>query len=72
MATDLPSSGDSGILAAPATTENVARVFREFLANPGVTLTEEIQLSDYKRKWNFIVQMRPDLPAELAKGKEEA
>ena len=38
---------------------------------PGVTLTEEIQLSDFKRKWNFIFQMLPDLPAELAKGKEE-
>lgn len=107
---DLPSFGDSGILAAPATTENVARVFHEFLANvgtplhvvahdfgawvayswallfesdfksltlidagiPGVTLTEEIQLSDYKRKWNFIFQMLPDLPAELARGKEDA
>jgi hypothetical protein len=23
---------------------------------PGVTLTDEIQLSDYKRKWNFIFQ----------------
>jgi pimeloyl-ACP methyl ester carboxylesterase len=107
---DLPSFGDSGILAAPATTENAARVFHAFVANlgaplhvvahdfgawvayswallfesdfksltlidagiPGVTLTEEIQLSDYKRKWNFIFQMLPDLPAELAKGKEEA
>jgi len=39
---------------------------------PGVTLTEEIQLSDYKRKWNFIFQMLPDLPAELTKGKEDA
>jgi pimeloyl-ACP methyl ester carboxylesterase len=110
VAADLPSFGDSGILAAPATTENVARVFHEFLANlgaplhvvahdfgawvayswallfesdfksltlidagiPGVTLTDEIQLSDYKRKWNFIFQMLPDLPAELTKGKEDA
>jgi len=110
VAADLPSFGDSGILAAPATTENVARVFHEFLANldaplhvvahdfgawvayswallfesdfksltlidagiPGVTLTEEIHLSDYKRKWNFIFQMLPDLPAELIKGKEDA
>jgi pimeloyl-ACP methyl ester carboxylesterase len=110
VAADLPSFGDSGILAAPATTENVARVFHEFVANvsaplhvvahdfgawvayswallfesdfksltlidagiPGVTLTEEIQLSDYKRKWNFIFQMLPDLPAELTKGKEGA
>ena len=110
VAADLPSFGDSGILAAPATTENVARVFHEFLASlgaplhvvahdfgawvayswallfesdfksltlidagiPGVTLTEEIQLSDYKRKWNFIFQMLPDLPAELTKGKEGA
>jgi pimeloyl-ACP methyl ester carboxylesterase len=110
VAADLPSFGDSGILAAPATTENVARVFHEFLANlgaplhvvahdfgawvayswallfesdfksltlidagiPGVTLTEEIQLSDYKRKWNFIFQMLPDSPAELTKGKEDA
>ena len=99
-----------GNSSAPATTENVARVFHEFLANlgaplhviahdfgawvayswallfesdfksltlidagiPGVTLTEEIQLSDYKRKWNFIFQMLPDLPAELTKGKEDA
>jgi pimeloyl-ACP methyl ester carboxylesterase len=110
VAADLPSFGDSGILAAPATTENVARVFHEFVANvsaplhivahdfgawvayswallfesdfksltlidagiPGITLTEEIQLSDYKRKWNFIFQMLPDLPAELTKGKEDA
>jgi pimeloyl-ACP methyl ester carboxylesterase len=110
VAADLPSFGDSGILAAPATTENVARVFHEFLANlgaplhvvahdfgawvayswallfasdfksltlidagiPGVTLMEEILLSDYKRKWNFIFQMLPDLPAELTNGKEGA
>jgi pimeloyl-ACP methyl ester carboxylesterase len=38
---------------------------------PGVTLTEDVQLSDYKRKWNFIFQMLPDLPAELARGKED-
>jgi pimeloyl-ACP methyl ester carboxylesterase len=38
---------------------------------PGVTLTDDIQLSDYKRKWNFIFQMLPDLPAELARGKED-
>jgi pimeloyl-ACP methyl ester carboxylesterase len=38
---------------------------------PGVTLTEDIQLSDYKRKWNFIFQMLPDLPAALTKGKED-
>jgi pimeloyl-ACP methyl ester carboxylesterase len=38
---------------------------------PGVTLTEDVQLSDYKRKWNFIFQMLPDLPAALAKGKED-
>jgi pimeloyl-ACP methyl ester carboxylesterase len=107
---DLPSFGDSGILSAPATTENVARVFHEFFAAnlkppvhvvahdfgawcayswallfpadfktltlidagiPGVTLTNELQLSDYKRKWNFIFQMLPDLPAELTKGKED-
>jgi pimeloyl-ACP methyl ester carboxylesterase len=106
---DLPNFGDSGILAAPATTENVGRVFHEFISTlgaplhvvahdfgawcayswallfpgdfksltlidagiPGVTLTNEIQLSDYKRKWNFIFQMLPDLPAELTKGKEE-
>jgi pimeloyl-ACP methyl ester carboxylesterase len=107
---DLPSFGDSGILSAPATTENVARVFHEFVvANigtplhvvahdfgawvayswallfrddfksltlmeagiPGVTLTNDIQVSDYKRKWQFIFQMLPDLPAELTKGKED-
>jgi pimeloyl-ACP methyl ester carboxylesterase len=38
---------------------------------PGVTLTNDIQLSDYKRKWNFIFQMLPDLPAELTRGKED-
>jgi pimeloyl-ACP methyl ester carboxylesterase len=107
---DLPSFGDSGILSAPATTENAARVFHEFVtANlgtplhvvahdfgawvayswallfkddfksltlieagiPGITLLNDIQLSDYKRKWNFIFQMLPDLPAELTKGKED-
>jgi pimeloyl-ACP methyl ester carboxylesterase len=107
---DLPSFGDSGILSAPATTENVARVFHEFVvANlgtplhvvahdfgawvayswalllkedfksltlmeagiPGVTLTNDVQVSDYKRKWQFIFQMLPDLPAELTKGKED-
>jgi pimeloyl-ACP methyl ester carboxylesterase len=106
---DLPSFGDSGFLSAPATTENVGKVFHEFVAGlgaplhvvahdfgawcayswalqfkedfksltlidagiPGVTLTNDIQLSDYKRKWNFIFQMLPDLPAELTKGKED-
>jgi pimeloyl-ACP methyl ester carboxylesterase len=106
---DLPSFGDSGILSAPATTENAGRIFHEFVLSlgtplhvvahdfgawvayswallfpddfksltlidagiPGVTLTEDIQLSDYKRKWNFIFQMLPDLPAELIKGKED-
>jgi pimeloyl-ACP methyl ester carboxylesterase len=38
---------------------------------PGVTLLNEIELSDYKRKWNFIFQMLPDLPAELTRGKED-
>jgi pimeloyl-ACP methyl ester carboxylesterase len=108
---DLPSFGDSGILSAPASTENVARVFHEFVvANlsaplhvvahdfgawcayswallykndfksltlieagiPGITLSNDIELSDYKRKWNFIFQMLPDLPAELTKGHEDA
>ena len=106
---DLPSFGDSGLLAVPATTETVARIFHAFVSKigapvhvvahdfgawvayswallfrddfesltlidagiPGVTLTEDIQLSDYKRKWNFIFQMLPDLPAELTKGKED-
>jgi len=106
---DLPSFGDSGILAAPATTENVARVFHEFVTDlgaplhvvahdfgawcayswallfpgdfksltlieagiPGVTLKNDIELSDYKRKWNFIFMMVPDLPAELTRGKED-
>jgi pimeloyl-ACP methyl ester carboxylesterase len=109
IAADLPSFGDSGILSAPATTENAARVFHEFVANlgtplhvvahdfgawvayswallfkddfksltlmeagiPGVTLTNDVQVSDYKRKWQFIFQMLPDLPAELTKGKED-
>ena len=107
--TDLPSFGDSGILGAPASTENVARVFHEFVQQfraplhvvahdfgawcayswallfpgdfksltlieagiPGVTLLNDIQLSDYKRKWNFIFMMVLDLPAELTKGKED-
>jgi pimeloyl-ACP methyl ester carboxylesterase len=102
VAADLPSFGDSGILPVPATTENVARIFHEFVAElgtplhvvahdfgawvayswallfegdfksltlidagiPGVTLTEDVLLSDYKRKWNFIFQMLPDLPSE--------
>jgi pimeloyl-ACP methyl ester carboxylesterase len=106
---DLPSFGDSGILLAPATTENVGRIFHEFVATlgaplhvvahdfgawcayswallfpedfksltlieagiPGITLVNDIQLSDYKRKWNFIFMMLPDLPAELTKGKED-
>jgi pimeloyl-ACP methyl ester carboxylesterase len=106
---DLPSFGESGILSAPATTENVGQVFHEFVAGldaplhvvahdfgawvayswalqfkedfksltlidagiPGVTLLNDIQLSDYKRKWNFIFQMLPDMPAELTKGKED-
>jgi len=106
---DLPSFGESGILAAPATTENVAKVFHQFVARfgtplhvvahdfgvwvayswalqfpgdfktltlidagiPGVTLTDEILLSDYKRKWNFVFQLLPGLPAELTRGKED-
>jgi pimeloyl-ACP methyl ester carboxylesterase len=38
---------------------------------PGVTLTNDIQVSDYKRKWQFIFQMLPDLPALLLEGKED-
>jgi pimeloyl-ACP methyl ester carboxylesterase len=106
---DLPSFGDSAILAAPATTENAGRVFHEFVTGlgtplhvvahdfgawvayswallfpgdftsltlidagiPGVTLGEEVKVSDYFRKWQFIFQMLPDLPAELTKGKED-
>jgi len=106
---DLPSFGDSGFLSAPATTENVARVFHEFVGNlgaplhvvahdfgawcaypwallypddfksltlmeagiPGITLLNDIQLSDCKRKWCFMFQELPDLPAELTKGKED-
>jgi len=109
VAADLPSFGDSGILPAPATTENAGRIFHEFVLDlgtplhvvahdfgawvafswallfpddfksltlidagiPGVTLTEDVLLSDYKRKWNFIFQMLPDLPAELTAGKED-
>jgi pimeloyl-ACP methyl ester carboxylesterase len=109
VAADLPSFGDSGLLSAPATTENVARIFHEFATGlgaplhvvahdfgawvayswallfkddfksltlidagiPGVTLTNDVLLSDYKRKWNFIFQMLPDLPAELTAGKED-
>jgi pimeloyl-ACP methyl ester carboxylesterase len=106
---DLPGFGDSGFLSGPATTENVGRVFHEFVATlgaplhvvahdfgawvayswalmfqedfksltlidagiPGVTLSNDIQLSDYKRKWNFIFQMLPDMPAQLIQGKED-
>jgi pimeloyl-ACP methyl ester carboxylesterase len=106
---DLPSFGGSGILDAPATTDNVGKVFHEFVKQfdppihvvahdfgawcayswalqfpgdfktltlieagiPGVTLTNDIQLSDFKRKWNFIFMMVPDLPAELTRGKED-
>jgi pimeloyl-ACP methyl ester carboxylesterase len=106
---DLPSFGDSGFLSAPASTENVARVFHEFVTAlgvplhvvahdfgawcayswallfpgdfksltlieagiPGVTLLNDIELSDYKRKWNFIFMMVPDLPAALTRGKED-
>jgi pimeloyl-ACP methyl ester carboxylesterase len=106
---DLPNFGDSGILNAPATTENAGRVFHEFVAGlgsplhvvahdfgawvayswallfpgdfksltlieagiPGVTLGEEVEVSDYFRKWQFIFQMLPDLPAQLTKGKED-
>ena len=35
---DLPSFGDLGILAGPATTENVARVFHEFVTTLGAPL----------------------------------
>ena len=107
---DLPNFGDSGLLSVPASTENVARVFHEFVRGiatplhvvahdfgawvafswallfpddfrtltlidagiPGITLSNDIQLSDFKRKWNFIFQMLPELPAELTKGKEDA
>jgi pimeloyl-ACP methyl ester carboxylesterase len=106
---DLPSFGGSAILNAPATTENVGRVFHEFVAGlgaplhvvahdfgawcayswallfpgdfksltlmeagiPGVTLGEEVAVADYFRKWQFIFQMLPDLPAELTSGKED-
>ena len=109
IAADLPSFGDSGILAAPATTENAGRVFHEFVASlgaplhvvahdfgawvaytwallfpgdfksltlidagiPGVTLGEEVKVSDYFKKWQFTFQMLPDLPAELTKGRED-
>jgi pimeloyl-ACP methyl ester carboxylesterase len=109
VAADLPNFGESGLLTAPATTENIGRIFHEFVTElgtplhvvahdfgawvayswallfpddfksltlidagiPGVTLTEDVELSDYKRKWNFIFQMLPDLPAELTKGKED-
>jgi hypothetical protein len=32
---------------------------------------EDVQLSDYERKWNYIFQMLPELPAELTHGKED-
>jgi pimeloyl-ACP methyl ester carboxylesterase len=38
---------------------------------PGVTLTDDLQLSDFKRKWNFIFQMLPELPDELTRGRED-
>ena len=106
---DLPSFGDSAILAAPATTENVGKVFHAFVDGlgaplhvvahdfgawcayswalqfpqdfksltlieagiPGVTLTNDIQVSDYTRKWQFVFQMLPELPVELTRGKED-
>ncbi len=107
--TDLPSFGGSGILGAPASTENVGRVFHEFVTAklkppvhvvahdfgawcayswqllfpqdfksltlieagiPGITLPPTVELSDYKRKWNFLFMMLPNLPAELTQGKE--
>jgi pimeloyl-ACP methyl ester carboxylesterase len=107
--TDLPSFGGSGILQAPASTENVGRVFHEFVTTrlkppvhvvahdfgawcayswqllfpqdfksltlieagiPGITLPPTIELADYKRKWNFLFMMMPNLPAELTQGKE--
>jgi hypothetical protein len=34
--------------------------------SPGITLAEDIQLCGFMRKWNFIFQMLPDFPAELA------
>jgi pimeloyl-ACP methyl ester carboxylesterase len=110
IAADLPSIGDSGVLPVPATTENVGRIFHEFVPKissqpihvvahdfgawaafswallykedfksltlidagiPGITLPEEVRLSDFKKKWNFIFQMLPEMPAELTKGKEE-
>jgi len=107
---DLPSFGDSGFLAAPATTENVARVFHEFSAAnfsgpvhvighdvgawcaatwallfpgdfrkltlidagiPGMTLANDVQLTDYFRKWNFMFHLLPTLPGQLTQGKED-
>jgi pimeloyl-ACP methyl ester carboxylesterase len=107
--TDLPSFGESGLLNAPASTENVGRVFHEFVTTklkppihvvahdfgawcayswqllfpgdfksltlieagiPGITLPPTVEVSDFKRKWNFIFMMLPDLPAELIHGKE--
>jgi pimeloyl-ACP methyl ester carboxylesterase len=107
--TDLPSFGGSGILNAPASTENVGRIFHEFVTTrlkppvhvvahdfgawcayswqllfpndfksltlieagiPGITLPPTVELSDYKRKWNFLFMMLPNLPAELTQGKE--
>jgi pimeloyl-ACP methyl ester carboxylesterase len=38
IAADLPSFGDSGVLPVPATTDNAARVFHEFVAGLGVPL----------------------------------
>ena len=38
IAADLPSFGDSGVLPAPATTENVGRIFHEFVVGLGSPL----------------------------------
>jgi pimeloyl-ACP methyl ester carboxylesterase len=38
VAADLPSFGDSGILSAPATTENAGRIFHAFAAGLGMPL----------------------------------
>ena len=38
VAADLPSFGDSGVLSAPATTENAGRIFHEFVSGLGTPL----------------------------------
>ena len=49
IAADLPSFGDSALLPVPATTENVARIFHEFVAKIGAPIPH--RCSRLRRAW---------------------